>query len=177
MHGTFAVARKGRKRKMRARQPDGRVRPERTMSPAAIAASQPHRHNIPNIHKLDQRAESVLGRLAIHGAITSAHYRAGKRYAQIVARYRAVIEAPTHNPPSLSGIMEARSSTGGIIPDSLAKEFKDAYDKAFESMEHNQKAQRRVARVAVYDEPCPDDCLDELRVGLDMLDQHFRRQA
>ncbi len=175
MHGTFAVARKGRKRKMRARHPGGQLIDEDRISPSAIAAQMPHRAWLPKEVRLDQRAESPLGRLALTGRISRGQYLAGRRYASIVAKYKIIIDAPG-SPKSIAGIMEPRSGSGGLLPDSIARARKQAYDAAFEALGNaGQKAQRAVARIAVNDQPCSVEDVGPLKDGLAELERYFGR--
>lgn len=168
------VIRKGRKRQDAPRHPGGQLRDEPKESPIIIAMAMPHRQGVPEKDRLDQRAECSLGVLAINAVITAAQYRAGRRYARIVARYVASINAPSPSPPSLAGIMEPRSGIGGHLPDDIARQRKDEYNEAFEYLgSAGQRAQRIVARVAVNDMPCPLDERDNLKRGLSTLDEHF----
>jgi len=170
--GTFAVARKGRKRKTGPRKPSGDLRDGPKISPKVIAMHQPHRQAVPEASRHDQRAESPFGALILNHVITSAQYRAGCRYARIFRRYLAAISAPSPTPPSIAGIMEPKYS--GHLPDAIARERKMEYNAAFEYLgTAGQRPQRAVARVAVNEQPCPEEEIENLRTGLSTLDRHF----
>lgn len=178
MQRGYAVARKGRKRKTGYRHPGGQLvkKPKRepTVDTTIISMRQPHRQGVEEGLRHDQRAECQLGILTLNKLISGAQYRAGRRYARIVSRYLASIQAPSPNPPSIAGIMEPRSGFGGHLPDAIARERKIEYDAAFEYLGRTgQKPQRIVARVAVQDHPCPIEEIDNLRKGLSKLDEHF----
>ena len=71
--------RRGRPRKSGQRYPSGNLRPtnEPAISPAAVAATQPHRKGLGDL-AADQLAESQIGRLALRGAITRLQHPPGK---------------------------------------------------------------------------------------------------
>jgi hypothetical protein len=87
--------RKGRPRKSGHRYRNGNLRPssEPAVSPAAIAATQPHRAGLGD-HAADQKAESELGRLALRGQITGLQYLAGQRYGAQWRSYLATLDGP-----------------------------------------------------------------------------------
>ena len=62
--GGSAMGRRGRKRKAGHRTRSGRLVHDPRLSPAAIAATMPHRHALGE-KAVDQLAESELGRLAL----------------------------------------------------------------------------------------------------------------
>jgi hypothetical protein len=130
--------------------------------------------------RLDQRAESPLGRLNLRDVITDAQHDAGVRYAAVVGAYRAVIEAPSGTSGSGRGFGCLADSPGGeractFDPEAcgcLAR--KTRYDRAYEAVAAvGQRAARAVARVAVWrEEPTRQD-LVYLKVGLTALAWHF----
>src|SRR5580765_3080289 len=87
--------RKGRPRKSGHRYRNGNLRPssEPAVSPAAIAATQPHRAGLGD-HAADQKAESELGRMALKGQISALQYLAGQRYAAQWRSYLATLDGP-----------------------------------------------------------------------------------
>src|SRR6188508_2367911 len=87
--------RKGRPRKTGPRYRNGKLRPshEPLVSPAAVAATQPHRKGLGD-HAADQKAESELGRLALRGQVTALQYLAGQRYAAQWRAYLATLDGP-----------------------------------------------------------------------------------
>ena len=156
--------RKGRKRKTTVkRDASGKSRGEDMVR--EVVKRQPHRRWLQEAHRLDQRAESHLGRLALARHVSAVEYEAGKHYAGVVARYRAVISArdPLRQGSPGSGLnmlaAEARRRT---------IEFNDAFECL-----GGQYIQRLVARVAVYDEPCPYGSMEALRYGLRALAVNF----
>src|SRR5258706_229152 len=85
----------GKKRKASAsRYSSGRLIPERGEDRLTLALRMPHRGPIAQPLVLDQKAECELGRRCLCGDITETQYQAGRLFAGIVARYRAVLEGP-----------------------------------------------------------------------------------
>jgi hypothetical protein len=169
------MARRGRKRKFAPRHPCGDlVGPAHAA--ARAAALQPHRAWLPEGLRLDQKASSPFGCLNLLGVLTDAQYVAGMRYAVVVGKYRAVIEAPR----AMAGTGRGYDCPGDLACGRAAGERcecrhrKQRYDAAFEAVsEAGQRAARAVARVAIYNEPCPRGALSDLRRGLDALAKHF----
>lgn len=139
-----------------------------------VALAQPHRRGWGvgrdkwgkvTDKRLDQRAESPLGRLCLAGRITRREYDAGRRFATIVARYRAVISAPDPLGQRIGG-------SGIPISDGEARERKEAYDEMFRALaDAGHKSQRAVSRACVYGEAAED--MDALRRGLSTLVEFF----
>lgn len=173
MHGVILqMARTGRKRKMGPRYNSGDVKPEKGEDPREVAIRQPHRQMAPEDSRHDQRAETPLGILNIIGAIPSREYRAARRFASIVARYRAVLDVPQASPPSISGAFEPQRPIPPDIED--AAERKADYDAAFEALHlAGRTAANVVSRVAVFGEPCPAGCFPALMRGLERLAFRF----
>ena len=71
--------RRGRPRKTGHRYPSGNLRAtnEPAISPAAVAATQPHRKGLGD-HAADQLAESQLGRMAFVGRSPNSNISPGK---------------------------------------------------------------------------------------------------
>ncbi len=152
--------RQGRKRKTTVkRDSNGKSRGEDKIR--EVVMNQPHRRWLPEAHRLDQRAENSLGRLAIARHVSQAEYEAGKRYAKVVAQYRAVISA---RDPLLNG----HPGSGRDMMELEARRRTVEFNAAFECL-GGQVIQRLVARVAVYNEPCPYGSLAALRYGLRAL--------
>lgn len=92
----MAKRRKGRPRKAGSRYRSGNLRPtshEPAISPASIAATQPHRAGLGD-HAADQKAECELGRLALRGQISAIQYLAGQRYAAQWRAYLTTLDGP-----------------------------------------------------------------------------------
>src|SRR6187431_3386512 len=88
--------RKGRPRKPGHRYRNGNLRPsshEPLVSPAAVAATQPHRKGLGDC-AADQKAESELGRMVLRGQISALQYLAGQRYAAQWRAYLATLDGP-----------------------------------------------------------------------------------
>lgn len=171
------VVRLGRKRKQGRRKPSGDLAADRTDMRQHVM-NQPHRRALEN--KLDQRAESPLGGLNIFGLITDEQYEAGRLYAGIVGRYRAVIEAPKASASSCGTMVAngAEKPVGEFISEEEAERRKARYDSAYEALAGSGcRCARAVARVAVYGEACPAGSMQLLRIGLDALVEHFGLMA
>jgi hypothetical protein len=163
----------GRKRKAGRRHPNGELVRDR-LDPRAVVLAQPHRRRLPAMLRLDQKAEAPLGGLNLVGVITDAQYVAGRRYAEIVARYRIVIQSPRSSPRSRSDMTITGHGEGVTIDAAEARQCKRAYDRAFAAvLEAGQRAARAVARVAIYEQACPRGGIADLRRGLAALAAHF----
>lgn len=56
--------------------------------------AQPHRASLPEALRMDQRAESVIGRMFLTDAITEAQYWAADRWRVLVAQFHVVLATP-----------------------------------------------------------------------------------
>ncbi len=156
--------RRGRKRKTTVKRDSaGKSRGEDKIR--EVVKNQPHRRWLTEAHRLDQRAESHLGRLALARHVSAVEYEAGKHYAKVVAQYRAVIS-------SRDPIRQGHPGSGRDMQAAEARRRTTEFNDAFECM-GEQPVQRLVARVAVYDEPCPYGSLEALRSGLRALAVNF----
>ena len=164
----------GRKRKPGKRERNGR--PVRTPLPdhRAHALAWPSRSHLPVKARLDQKAATPLGGLNILNVITDEEYEAGRRFAGIVMRYRAVIEAPNPAPGGMD-----HQGRGFIDADESERRtglYNAAY-AAFNAIEcHRARhlARKWVKTVAVYDESCPGGVpLEALKLGLSILAAYF----
>ncbi len=167
------------KRHGRPRSPDairdanGKARGHDADAMRAVAMNQPHRRGLAAVQtprgivdmRLDQRAETPLGRLRLGRHISELEYEAGTRYAKVVAQYRAVISA--RDP-----IRQGHPGSGRNMLAAEARRRTLEYNDAFECL-GEQHVQRLVARVAVYNEPCPYGSLEVLRAGLRALAVNF----
>jgi len=81
------MRRRGRKRKAGHRTRSGRLVHDPRLSPAAIAATMPHRHALGE-KAVDQLAESELGRLALRRARAGAGDRRGGLCAALAGVHR-----------------------------------------------------------------------------------------
>lgn len=114
--------RAGRKRKIGAREKNGRLqrrgKPEMVEEAVRVARAMPHRRSLRSNDRIDARAESPLGRLNVRGAISSGEYAAGETFAAIVGRYRAVIDGPR----PVRSLSIATSADAGDVADEQAVE-------------------------------------------------------
>ena len=163
--------RRGRPRKAGNRYKSGNLRPthEPAISPAAVAATQPHRAGLGDC-AADQKAESVLGRMALLGQITGLQFLAGQRYAAQWRAYLATLDGP-RSPQRSQG--RGQSCLG--CPTAAERE-KCACDLARRSWVRSASALHAIpggivvtARVCCWDVPCPIWGLAMLRSGLDAL--------
>jgi hypothetical protein len=168
---TPALNRKGRKRKSGRRTPSGAlVRVH--VDYQTLAAAQPHRHWLPEAHRLSERAGTVLGGLNITKRISDEMYEAGRRYGIVVGKYRSVIGTPTglhgsgrgYDCPGLACLVSERFCE--------CVDRKARFMRAYEAI-RGHRAHIAVNRVAVHDAQIPDDELEYLRLGLLSLAVHF----
>lgn len=161
----------GRPRKKGRREPNGRIA-RVYENPKAQVASQPHRIVVPMRFRELPEAESEFGRMMLNGWITPAQHEAGKLYAELAARYRAAIQAPSPNP---SGIQLGSAGFGKSagMPDGTARAVKRAYDSAFESC-GPVRLQKALAHHVIHDRKVGDFLTrDLLKTGLNKLVVHF----
>ena len=164
--------RKGRPRKPGHRYRNGNLRPssDPAISPAQVAASQPHRKGLGDC-AADQKAENELGRLALRGRISEIQYLAGQRYAAQWRAYLATLDGPRGpqrgqgrgsgcNPADCRG-------RGAICACDLARR---AWTRSvFALTAAHPQAIMITARVCCWDMPCPAGRLTVLICGLDAL--------
>lgn len=192
------MGRAGRKRKAGKRHPSGQlVRTDKTPDDRVRAGRQPHRRGVRADDRLDERAESPLGRLSLQRddedkpLISDDQYNAGTLYAVIVGKYRSLIEAPRGTAGSGRGVecsalcraahelLSARQREDvhdGLFNTEtcrcLARKW--SYEAAFEALiAEGQRAAKVVARVAVHREDIAPQDLVYLDVGLAALARHF----
>lgn len=182
MIGELQVARRGRHRKPGHRHPGGRLvhHDEHRLSPRVIAASMPHRQGLPDVvlpngarlpGASDQRAESELGRMCLHGQISETQLLAGQGWASIVGRYRAVIAGPR----PLAGTGRGFDCKGEELCNPCAcRAASENYSGAFAALgSAGHIAAKAVNQVAVWDRPCPYPWKTPLLWGLSALAGHF----
>lgn len=163
----FKIERRGRKRKAGPRYPSGGLIREKIEEPNVIALRMPHRADVPHALAHDQKAETVLGRYSLNGLITALEYDAGVYYRGVVARQLAAIGAPKSDVPSCTGEAMSRGKAGGLDDDESIRR-KSAYDQAYEAAEEGggQRGAKALARVAIYDERCPNGLFRQMRLSL-----------
>ena len=164
--------RRGRPRKTGHRYKNGNLKSpshDPAISPAAIAATQPHRQGLGD-HAADQLAESELGRMVIRGIITRLQCLAGQKYAAQWRSYLATLDGP-RSPQRGHG---RGNPCAGCT--TAAEREKCACDLARRSWVRSASALHAIpggivvtARVCCWDVPCPVWGLAMLRSGLDTL--------
>jgi hypothetical protein len=163
--------RRGRPRKNGHRYRNGNLRPshEPAVSPAAIAATQPHRKGLGD-RAADQRAENELGRMAIRGQVTALQCLAGQRYAAQWRAYLATLDAP-RSPRRGHGRGNPCAGCIGPSEDRCAcQRAKRSWERStFALAAADREAVVIIARVCCWDVPCPAWGLPVLRCGLDAL--------
>ena len=161
----------GRTRKIGRRQPNGQLA-RAYQNPKAQVASQPHRVVVPMKFREMPEAESEFGRLMLNGWVTPAQYEAGKMYAELAARYRSALMAPSPNPSGINlGGVGGGKSHG--MADGTARSIKRAYDSAFESC-GPVRLQKLIAHHVIHDRRCFDLAERELlKTGLSKLVVRF----
>lgn len=160
----------GRPRKRGRRQPNGQLA-RAYVNPRAQVAAQPHRLGVPRQYREHPEAESEFGRLMLRGKVTPAQFEAGRRYAELAARYRAVKGYPPIHPIAMN--LLRHGGVGGEAPDHVIAAAVRAYDDAFCACEPH-KVQRAVTHHAVFERKVEDlTSLRLLLIGLDKLVDHF----
>lgn len=182
--GRGLARRTGRKRKSGKRHPSGELIREVRPDDRIRTSRQPHRRKVEEGDRLDQRAESPLGRLNLckdsdgNRLITADQLIAGQTYARIVGAYRSVIEAPSGTAGSGRGSTCLEYWMPGAChqdPDNCScRQAKERYDGAYEAVvKAGQRAAKTVARVAVQQEDPMREDIPYLVVGLRALVRHF----
>jgi hypothetical protein len=197
MHGVITVFtaknRKGRKRKQRIKlQGLGGIvvhTAEKQPDYRALTAMQPHRVCLLERWREDHRAGTELGWLLLTGALGSpngdgtlseraqALHEAGRLFSGVVSRYRAMIGSP--RAPGGAGKGYGCVADEFCDPHSCECRYRtSAYNSAFEALsELGHRVQVIVSRVAVHDEPCYEDQVGALKIGLGALIRHFGLKA
>ncbi len=173
MHMPIQVIRAGRKRKSGRRHPSGELARDRGLDVLAIAQAHPDRQGLAKEDRLDQRAGTPMGRLALRRLITPEQLEASRKYAWDARKFQQVYRAPSPNCPSLN-IMGGNGEGAPLKLDEIQFRL-SAYNAAFEAVsEAGHKAARAVARVAVYDEWLPaGTTLGDLKRGLSALVDYY----
>ena len=162
--------RRGRPRKSGQRYRSGNLRPtsEPVVSPAQIAATQPHRAGLGD-RAADQRAESELGRMAIRGEISPIQYLAGQRYAAQWRAYVATLDGPRW-PWRGPGRGQTCTGCSDLTPQAkcACEAARRQWERTWNVLMH-AGVNTLVAIVVTNDMPCPPGQLPALRVALDEL--------
>lgn len=171
MYGGFQLS--GRKSFVVVRrEPNGR-RQRAYVNPKKQVASQPHRMTAPKQFREDERAETVFGRIMLNGHISPAQYEAGLAWAVQVNRFRKLMNSPSPNPKAI----DLTGTAGGSdhdLPFHVIDAIKRAYNAAFEALASaGNRPQRTVNSIAVYDRYYEHGGIDQLKLGLNKLVDHF----
>src|SRR5262245_47165749 len=166
------MKRRGRKRKLGRRHPNGKLVQARHASPAVIAAAMPHRRGCGE-HAVNQLAETALGRAQLADEIDKVQYAAGSQYAAVWHQYLAVLNGPRKP----SGGHGRAFDCGGCL---------DLTETSFCLCRERQRRWREVRAVlarsgalieveaiALYDRELAEGFHATLRLGLDALARHF----
>ena len=165
--------RKGRPRKPGHRYRNGKLRlssHEPAVSPAAIAATQPHRKGLGD-RAADQKAECELGRMALRGQVTALQCLAGQRYAAQWRAYLGTLDGPRSPQRGHGRGNPCGGCTGAIERRDCACDLARRLwtRSTFALQAADREAVVTIARVCCWDTPCPPWALPVLRCGLDAL--------
>lgn len=183
------MSRAGRKRKNKARHDCGKLVQDKRPDDRLRIGAQPHRNVLPEKKRVDERAESPLGRLYLAGGLLTdaerrrgddlaeMRYEAGILWGAIVGAWRAVIEAPNgvgvRAGRGFSCIAQGSDSIDSCRngpADCECLRRKERYDQMFEALSRaGRRAALAVNRIAVHREMIAHDELGHLIAGLDAL--------
>jgi len=164
--------RAGRKRKVGARHPGGKL-VQRHESPAAIAATMPHRKGF--AHPEDQLAESELGRMVLRGELEHELATAGGEYARVWRAYVSTVAAPRRAAirDDVGGIFDCGGCLGLVGSGfCLCAARKEEWLNANRALRRaSWAALVEVQKVVLHDEAASSVTI--LRLGLMALLRHF----
>jgi hypothetical protein len=166
------LSRAGRKRKWVNRQPNGQPHREPSDSPRLVAAGMLHRRGLAELDQVDQRAESMLGRMRLRNQISETQFLAGQRFAKVVGAYLATI-AP---PGSLAGRGRGFDCPGTHpCPDCICAHRRAVYMAAHDHLAAmvGHRGVVAVKTVVINNLSCPFDLWQPLGWGLSALSHHF----
>lgn len=198
MHGTITLAhtalknRRGRKRKQGRRSMVTGDMVKVAVDYRALAGAQPHRVVVPERFRLDERAGTELGTLLLTGRLAphgqdgkpsdraKALHEAGRRYAGIVSRYRAMIGSPRTSNGAGKGYACLGEPSCGLDPQGKriapceCRARTLAYNDTFSALEGvGHQVHVVVNLVAIHDEPSQAWQLPALIIGLGTLARAF----
>lgn len=145
----------------------------------AVALAQPHRAWLPKTARLDQLAESELGRLYLGEAITETELWAGQAWQRLVNQWRSVIAAPRDS-GSAAGRMIGDAFANCEVPSDTPEARKAwvtaRYENALAALHRLQDGLDVAAVVnrVVMQDAMPAGALGLLRAGLQALAAHWR---
>ena len=174
---------RGRPRKLNVRRtPSGKSLGE--VVDLAPMFAQPHRRGLPDPSA--RTAGQALGRLLQRGLISGYQYRAGERWASVVASYRRQLCAPPSS--TRSGEMAERVSTGYVSVEAEVREIdpeqaerdraelKQKYDDCFEGLVALGRLLNRghaiinsLRKVCIEDRDADENELGDIRLGMNSI--------
>lgn len=171
MHGVITLSGRG-KSFVVVREKNGR-RQRTYVNPKMQVASQPHRMTAPKQFREDERAGTVFGRIMLNGHISAAQYEAGAQWAAKVVAFRRLYTLRSPDPKGID-LMGASGGSGKDLKPAAIDAIKKAYNAAFEALaKAGNRPQRVVNSIAVYDRYTELGGIDQLKLGLDKLVDHF----
>lgn len=175
------MARRGRKRKIGKREPNGRIQRERGIDPNEVAGQLKHRtadvcwldlrRAIPLEKRHDAKAEHPLGRYCLVGAISNLQYDAGMMFAGEVARYRRVLDVRKDR-QSIAGFGQPCAPTPRELDDDQAIEIRRDYMLAFEAI-GSRTGQAIIKHVVILERELQPDLFHYLHGALEQLVSHY----
>lgn len=179
------MARRGRPRKNGKRTASGQL----SRSTLAVleraereqVMAQPHRACLPEALRMDQRAESAIGRMFLMEDITEAQFWAADRWRSIVAQFHVVLASPMTGGSMLGRIVapgagqdeesgkNERPETEEEMRERVLDQHGEAM-RAIRSLDHSPLVFRVMEAVVIKDEACRNpQALARLVSGLDAL--------
>lgn len=163
--------RRGRPRKNGQRYKSGNLKPnhEPAISPAAVAATQPHRKGLGD-HAADQLAESTLGRLCLRGLVSPMQHLAGVSYGRQWRTYLATLDGPRWTGKGGSGRVLACQGcpTSGDVTKCACGLAARLWRRSWDALQRVDAA-CLVTDTVAYDVPVNKADYPVLRAGLDEL--------
>lgn len=145
----------------------------------AVALAQPHRAWLPKGARLDQLAESEIGRLHLAGKISEHELAAGQNYQRLVMAYRMTISAPACGTTALGQMVgdafancDVSSEPEADRKARVGRQY-DAARAALHRLPEGARIAAVVGRVVVHDQPVEGD-LAALQAGLAALADLWR---
>lgn len=142
--------------------------------------AQPHRACLPEHLRMDQRAESEIGRLFLMERVSEAQFWAADRWQSVVAQFRVVLVSPMPTSGLLgrmvapgvgqdeaSGNAERRESEEEMR-ERVLDQHGDAM-RAISALDDSGVVFRVMQRVVLHGEACPQHHVKYLQCGLDAL--------
>jgi hypothetical protein len=162
--------RRGRPRKTGHRYPSGNLRAKHDplVSPAAVAAAQPHRRGLGD-RAADQLAESALGRMALRGQVSELQHLAGQTYGRQWRTYLATLDGPRWTGKGGTGrVNVCGGCTGPDVTKCACGLAARLWRRSWDAMERVDAASL-VTDLVAYEVPVSRTDLPLLRAGLDEL--------